>query len=53
MFVNLLYHWIRGVNKPRRGWLRAIARVNGARLATRNLSDLGTTGLDLVNPRDF
>jgi predicted nucleic acid-binding protein len=35
------------------GMIAAIARINGARLATRNLSDFGTTGLDLVCPWDF
>lgn len=35
------------------GMIAAIARVNGARLATRNLKDFETTGLDLVNPWDF
>ncbi|CCM78692.1 Plasmid stabilization protein (fragment) [Rhizobium mesoamericanum STM3625] len=33
--------------------LAAIARVNGARLATRNLDDLEMTGPGLLNPRDF
>jgi predicted nucleic acid-binding protein len=35
------------------GMIAAIARVNGARLATRNIADFATTGLDLVNPWDF
>ena len=35
------------------GMIAAIARVNGGRLATRNLSDFGTAGLDLVSPWDF
>lgn len=35
------------------GMIAAIARVNGGRLATRNLADFGTTGLDLVSPWDF
>ena len=32
------------------GVIAAIARVNGGRLATRNLTDFRTTGLDLVSP---
>ena len=32
------------------GMIAAIARVNGGRLATRNLTDFRTTGLDLVSP---
>lgn len=32
------------------GMIAAIARVNGGRLATRNLADFRTTGLDLVSP---
>jgi predicted nucleic acid-binding protein len=32
------------------GMIAAIARVNGGRLATRNLADFQTTGLDLVSP---
>lgn len=35
------------------GMIAAIVRVNGGRLATRNLPDFGTTGLDLVSPWDF
>ena len=35
------------------GMIAAIARVNGARIATRNLTDFSTTGLDLVSPWDF
>jgi predicted nucleic acid-binding protein len=35
------------------GMMAAITRVNGARLATRNLSDFATTGLDLISPWDF
>lgn len=34
------------------GMIAAIARVNGGRLATRNLMDFQTTGLDLVSPWD-
>ncbi|RDJ04824.1 type II toxin-antitoxin system VapC family toxin [Rhizobium grahamii] len=33
--------------------IAAIARVNGGRLATRNVRDFDTTGLALVNPWDF
>ena len=33
--------------------IAAIARVNGGRLATRNLTDFETTGLGLLNPWDF
>lgn len=33
--------------------IAAIARVNGGRLATRNITDFETTGLALVNPWDF
>ena len=32
------------------GMIAAIARVNGGRLATRNLRDFETTGLSLVSP---
>jgi hypothetical protein len=35
------------------GMIAAIARTNGGRLATRNLSDFAAVGLDLVNPWDF
>jgi predicted nucleic acid-binding protein len=35
------------------GMIAAIAGINGGRLATRNLPDFETTGLELVNPRDF
>ena len=35
------------------GMIAAIAQVNGGRLATRNLTDFGTTGLDLISPWDF
>jgi predicted nucleic acid-binding protein len=35
------------------GMIAAIVRVNGGRLATRNLADFRTTGLDLVSPWDF
>jgi predicted nucleic acid-binding protein len=35
------------------GMIAAIALVNGGRLATRNLTDFRTTGLDLISPWDF
>lgn len=35
------------------GMIAAIVRVNGGRLATRNVRDFETTGLDLVSPWDF
>ena len=35
------------------GMIAAIARINGGRLATRNLADFATTGLDLISPWDF
>jgi len=35
------------------GMIAAIAKVNGGRLATRNLLDFRTTGLDLISPWDF
>ncbi|MEY9783593.1 type II toxin-antitoxin system VapC family toxin [Sinorhizobium fredii] len=35
------------------GMIAAIARVNGGRLATRNIADFRSTGLDLVSPWDF
>ena len=35
------------------GMIAAIARVNGGRLATRNLADFTTTGLELICPWDF
>jgi len=42
----------RGMSAPD-GMIAAIAYVNGGRLATRNLSDFETTGLDLTSPWDF
>lgn len=42
----------RGMSAPD-GMTAAIARVNGGRLATRNLTDFGTTGLDLMSPWAF
>ena len=35
------------------GMIGAIARVNGGRLATRNLAGFETVGLDLICPWDF
>jgi predicted nucleic acid-binding protein len=35
------------------GMIAAIARANGGRLATGNLKDFRTTGLDLISPWDF
>lgn len=35
------------------GMIAAIARVNGGRLATRNLKDFEATGLELISPWDF
>lgn len=35
------------------GMIAAIARVNGGRLATRNLDDFASTGLDLISPWTF
>ena len=35
------------------GMIAAIARVNGGRLATRNLGDFVTTGLELISPWEF
>lgn len=42
----------RGMSAPD-GMIAAIARVNGGRLATRNLTDFETTGLDIMSPWDF
>ena len=42
----------RGMSAPD-GMIAAIARVNGGRLATRNLNDFGTTSLDLTSPWNF
>jgi predicted nucleic acid-binding protein len=39
----------RGMSPPD-GMIAAIARVNGGRLATRNLVDFATTNLDLISP---
>ncbi|MEO9339647.1 type II toxin-antitoxin system VapC family toxin [Mesorhizobium sp. SB112] len=45
-------HQGRGMSAPD-GMIAAIARVNGGRLATRNLTDFQTTGLDLMSPWTF
>ena len=42
----------RGMSAPD-GMIAAIARINGGRLATRNVSDFGTTGLELISPWKF
>ncbi|AZO10333.1 MULTISPECIES: type II toxin-antitoxin system VapC family toxin [unclassified Mesorhizobium] len=42
----------RGMSAPD-GMIAAIARVNGGRLATRNLPDFGSANLDLISPWDF
>ena len=35
------------------GMIAAMARVHGGQLATRNIKDFETTGLDLISPWDF
>jgi predicted nucleic acid-binding protein len=35
------------------GMIAAITRINGGRLATRNVADFATTGLELICPWDF
>ena len=42
----------RGMSAPD-GMIAAIARINGGRLATRNLKDFETTGLELISPWQF
>jgi predicted nucleic acid-binding protein len=42
----------RGMSAPD-GMIAAIVRVNDGRLATRNLADFQTTGLELISPWDF
>jgi predicted nucleic acid-binding protein len=42
----------RGMSAPD-GMIAAIVRLNGGRLATRNLTDFETTGLELVSPWEF
>lgn len=38
---------------PEDGMIAAVAKLNGGRLATRNLPDFSTTGLELISPWDF
>lgn len=42
----------RGMSAPD-GMIAAIARINGGRLAARNLKDFETTGLELMSPWQF
>lgn len=42
----------RGMSAPD-GMIASIARINGGRLATRNLKDFETTGLELISPWQF
>lgn len=42
----------RGMSAPD-GMIAAIARVNGGRLATRNLNDFSLANLELISPWDF
>lgn len=42
----------RGMSAPD-GMIAAIVRVNGGRLATRNLNDFGPANLELISPWDF
>lgn len=42
----------RGMSAPD-GMIAAIARINGGRLATRNISDFATARLELISPWDF
>ena len=42
----------RGMSAPD-GMIAATTRVNGGRLATRNLNDFQTTGLELISPWEF
>ncbi|WP_438751201.1 type II toxin-antitoxin system VapC family toxin [Pararhizobium sp. O133] len=50
--MGTAYRQGRGMSAPD-GMIAAIARVNGGRLATRNLSDFSTTGLELISPWEF
>ncbi|WP_095200745.1 type II toxin-antitoxin system VapC family toxin [Mesorhizobium carmichaelinearum] len=45
-------HQGRGMSAPD-GMIAAIARVNGGRLATRNLNDFAPAKLELISPWDF
>jgi predicted nucleic acid-binding protein len=38
---------------PLDGMIAAIARVNGGRLATRNVAHFSNTGLTIINPWDY
>lgn len=42
----------RGMSAPE-GMIAAIARINGGRLATGNLKDFETTGLELISLGNF
>jgi len=42
----------RGMSAPD-GMIAAIAKINGGRLATRNVADFQVTGLELVSPWEF
>ena len=42
----------RGMSAPD-GMIAAITRVNGGRLATRNVGDFATTGLTVISPWEF
>lgn len=42
----------RGMSAPD-GLIAAIARVNGGSLATRNITDFTTTGLEIISPWDL
>src|SRR5690606_20479081 len=42
----------RGMSAPG-GMIAAITRVNGGRLATRNVGDFATTGLTVISPWEF
>lgn len=42
----------RGMSAPD-GMIAAIVRINGGRLATRNLGDFATAGLQLISPWEF
>jgi len=48
------YGGIMGASARRgHGMIAAITRVNGGRLATRNLADFAATGLELIFPWEF
>ena len=50
--MGVAVHQGRAMSAPD-GMIAAIALVNGGRLATRNLSDFATTGINLVSPWEF